>query len=40
LASGRVEAFELRGIMMQSIAGAERDVAWRLFARRREIHRK
>lgn len=40
LAGGQVEAFELRGIIMQSITGAERDEAWRLFARWRETHRK
>jgi TPR repeat protein len=40
LAGGQVEAFELRGIIMQSITAAERDEAWRLFARWRETHRK
>jgi uncharacterized protein len=40
LAGGQVEAFELRGIIMQSMTVAERDEAWRLFARWRESHRK
>jgi TPR repeat protein len=40
LAGGQVEAFEWRGIIMQSITEAERDEAWRLFARWRETHRK
>jgi TPR repeat protein len=40
LAGGQVEAFELRGIIMQSLTEAERDEAWRLFARWRETHRK
>ena len=40
LAGGQVEAFELRGIIMQSMTEAERDEAWRLFARWRETHRK
>jgi TPR repeat protein len=40
LAGGQVEAFELRGIIMQSLTEAEREEAWRLFARWRETHRK
>jgi len=40
LAGGQVEAFELRGVIMQSLTEAERDEAWRLFARWRETHRK
>jgi TPR repeat protein len=40
LAGGQVEAFELRGIIMQSMTEAERDEAWHLFARWRETHRK
>lgn len=40
LAGGQVEAFELRGLIMQSITAAERDEAWRLFARWRATHRK
>ena len=40
LAGGQVEGFGLRGIIMQSITAAERDEAWRLFARWRETHRK
>jgi len=40
LAGGQVEAFELRGMIMQSMTGAERDEAWRLLARWREAHRK
>jgi uncharacterized protein len=40
LAGGQVEAFELRGIIMQSMTEAEREEAWRLFARWRETHRR
>lgn len=40
LVGGQVEAFQLRGIIMQSITEAERDEAWRLAARWRPIHRK
>jgi TPR repeat protein len=40
LAGGQVEAFGLRGIILQSMTEAERDEGWRLFARWRETHRK
>jgi uncharacterized protein len=40
LVGGQVEAFELRGIIMQSITAAERDEAWRLVARWRPTHQK
>jgi uncharacterized protein len=40
LAGGQAEAFQWRGIIMQSMTAAERDEAWRLFARWRETHRK
>jgi TPR repeat protein len=40
LAGGQAEAFQWRGVIMQSMTGAERDEAWRLFARWRETHRK
>src|SRR5258708_31193169 len=40
LAGGQVEAFELRGGIMQSMTEAEREEAWRLFARWRETPRK
>jgi TPR repeat protein len=40
VAGGQVEAFGLRGIIMQSLTEAEREEAWRLFARWRETHRK
>jgi uncharacterized protein len=40
LAGGQVEAFQLRGTIMQSITEAERDEAWRLVAHWRPIHRK
>jgi uncharacterized protein len=40
LVGGQVEAFELRGIIMQSITEAERDEAWRLVARWRPTRRK
>ena len=40
LAGGQVEAFELRGVIMQAMTEAEREEAWRLFARWRETHRK
>src|SRR5215470_603822 len=40
LAGGQVEAFGLRGIIMQSMTAAERDEAWRLVASWRETHRK
>jgi uncharacterized protein len=40
LAGGQVEAFELRGVIIQAMTEAERDEAWRLFARWRETHRK
>jgi hypothetical protein len=40
LVGGQVEAFGLRGIIMQSMTEAERDEGWRLFARWREAHQK
>ena len=40
MASGQVEAFQWRGVIMQSMTEAERDEAWRLLARWRETHRK
>jgi TPR repeat protein len=40
MAGGQVEAFEWRGIIMQSMTEAERDEAWRLLARWRKTHRK
>jgi uncharacterized protein len=40
LAGGQVEAFQWRGVIMQSMTEAEREEAWRLFARWRETHRK
>jgi TPR repeat protein len=40
MAGGQVEAFQWRGIIMQSMTEAERDEAWRLLARWRETHRK
>ena len=40
LAGGQAEAFQWRGVIMQSMTAAERDEAWRLFARWRETHRK
>ena len=40
LAGGQAEAFQWRGVIMQSMTEAERDEAWRLFARWRETHRK
>jgi TPR repeat protein len=40
MAGGQTEAFEWRGIIMQSMTEAERDEAWRLLARWREAHRK
>ena len=40
LAGGQAEAFQWRGVIMQSMTPAERDEAWRLFARWRETHRK
>src|SRR5262245_48708334 len=40
LAGGQVEAFQWRGVIMQSMTEAERDEAWRLFARWREAHRR
>jgi hypothetical protein len=40
LVGGQVEAFQLRGIIMQSITEAERDEAWRLVACWRPTHRK
>jgi TPR repeat protein len=40
VAGGQVEAFQWRGVIMQSMTEAERDEAWRLFARWRETHRK
>jgi uncharacterized protein len=40
LAGGQVEAFQWRGVIMQSMTEAERDEAWRLFAQWRETHRK
>jgi uncharacterized protein len=40
LIGGQVEAFELRGTIMQSITAAERDEAWRLVARWRPSHQK
>ena len=39
MASGQVEAFQWRGVIMQSMTEAERDEAWRLLARWRETHR-
>jgi TPR repeat protein len=40
MAGGQVEAFEWRGIIMQSMTQAERDEAWRLLARWREAHQR
>jgi TPR repeat protein len=40
MAGGQVEAFQWRGIIMQSMTEAERDEAWRLLARWRETHRR
>ena len=40
LAGGQVEAFQWRGVIMQAMTEAEREEAWRLFARWRETHRK
>jgi len=40
MAGGQVEAFQWRGVIMQSMTEAERDEAWRLLARWRETHRK
>jgi uncharacterized protein len=40
LVGGQVEAFQWRGVIMQSLTEAERDEAWRLFAHWRETHRK
>jgi uncharacterized protein len=40
MAGGQVEAFEIRGMIMQSMTEAERDEGWRLLARWRETHRK
>jgi uncharacterized protein len=40
LAGGQAEAFQWRGLIMQSMTEAEREEAWRLFARWRETHGK
>ncbi|HMA71252.1 MAG TPA: tetratricopeptide repeat protein [Xanthobacteraceae bacterium] len=40
MAGGQTEAFQWRGIIMQSMTEAEREEAWRLLARWRETHRK
>jgi TPR repeat protein len=38
IAGGQGDAFELRGVMMQSMSEAEREEGWRLLARWRQLH--
>jgi len=40
IAGGQVDAFELRGIIMQSMSDAERAEGWRLLTEWRASHRK
>ena len=40
MAGGQVDAFELRGHIMQSITDAERNEGWRLLAQWRASHRR